>query len=496
MYPLLKFENQSTLIDLPKLKGFRKDLDNRIGEVERRIYKLAGRTFKINSAKEKSEVLLSLGITTNAYSKLGYLRTGKAQMTRLVQFYEDQGKVVPEIITLLIEYGPLLKADSSYITPFILYAENRDSRMRFGYKTQWVPTGRLAAGGEKSNTFFENVNIQAVTKSRERMWYCRPSTADNNILGWTFSEERESEEDLVTESYEQRGNLRSTFIADPGFKWVSIDFQAQELRIPANVTGEPVWVTAFNSGQDIHKATAVKIWGEENYDGGKRQRAKVANFGILYGMNAWSFMEKFKVSQDEAEKFVADFKASLPVLFAWDAQHKRRARKDGVVYNYFGRPRRVKHYFDSDDYKIRAFAYRTATNTVIQGAGADILKMALIRVYRDIINNPLYRGDVYFRSTIHDEINFIVRESRLEEITIALIKIMRMKIKGWPVTMEAEVSIGDSWGCPFKFNIDKEFNIKGPKASKEKIKEKEAKEDFDEDEEQEEEDFGELEITF
>lgn len=155
-------------------------------------------------------------------------------------------------------------------------------RCRFSYIDCNVPTGRLASGSDKKNMFFAHLNVQAISKPHPKMWYVHDGATISDedlrpgevrVLDWVFSQDRKS--DKWEEGFEQTENVRSAFLPEEGHYWVSIDFNAQELRIPAALSGEPAWREAFIHGTDPHKSTAIAIWGEENYDKDKRKKAKV-----------------------------------------------------------------------------------------------------------------------------------------------------------------------------------------------------------------------------
>lgn len=175
-------------------------------------------------------------------------------------------------------------------------------------------------------------------------------------------------------------------------------------------------------------------------------------------MTKYSVQERLGLSTlKEAEELVNNFKNKLSTLFAWIDRHKRKVRKKGVAYTYFGRPRRLKWYFRHPDSSKRAFAYRSAVNTVVQGCGSDILKIALIKLWDNVFTNEKFNKDCIFASTVHDEINFFVKKSRLEEVIPVLKKCMELEIPGWSVKMEAGLEIGNNWGHCFEF----EYNDKG-----------------------------------
>ena len=258
-------------------------------------------------------------------------------------------------------------------------------------------------------------------------------------------------------------NIRSAFLPDPDHYWVSIDFNAEELRIPALITKEPVWVKAFSSGGDIHKETAISIWGAENYTKQKRKMAKKANFGILYGMTAKNFAEDFGMTMDEGQEFVDNYKASLGTLFKWVAGQEKLAEQNGTVYTLYGRPRRTKWYFEQDKWSWKSFGKRTAVNTTIQGTGADILKLVMIQLFKKYYlgpenNNKSLTDVVRFKNTIHDEINYQIKKDKLNEILPGIMKIMRLKIHAPydSFNMEVGLEIGNRWGQCVGFRFSKE----------------------------------------
>ena len=170
------------------------------------------------------------------------------------------------------------------------------------------------------------------------------------------------------------------------------------------------------------------------------------NFGILYGMNEYTFAERYGMTLAEGKEFVMSFKRALPILFTWVDRHVKKAKKVGTVYTYFGGPRRVKFYLNHADYKKRGFGQRTAVNTVIQGAAACCLKMCMLRLWKNLFTNPEYKGKAAFRSTIHDEVNFSVCKNDFLKTATKIKECMDLKIKGWPVELETDMSIGYSWG--------------------------------------------------
>ena len=505
LQPLMRFENETTLIDVDKLKKYSEDLSNEIASVQKRCYDFAGYSFNLGSPKDKNLVLERLGIYTGERTKRGEMKTGKENIDATLKTL-DKGTNEYQFLSDLSKYATLTKQKSSYIDNVIEMCNNEfhPNRLRFGYKTCEVPSGRLAAGGDKKNDFFANLNIQNITKPHAHMFFVahqdkvitkypdmikmldESGTREEceydgawcfRIFGWVFWDKPfniEGEQEMQSEGFDQKLNIRSAFCSDENAYWVSLDFNAEEIRVPALITKEPVWLNTFISGGDVHKNTAIKLWGEENYSRDKRKMAKGANFGILYGQTARHFAENFGISYEEAQDFVTRFKTSLPVLFSWVAQHERAAAKNGTVYTLFGRPRRVAYWMNHPQQSMVAFGKRTAVNTTIQGTGADILKIAFIKLFKQFYSPKDYRSIIRFLNTVHDEINYSVRKDAMNVVVPLLIKCMRLQLPNWEFPMEVGLGIGNRWGQCVDFEFDKnDFHILKPKmeAYHEKVEE-------------------------
>lgn len=529
LQPLERFENELTLIDTERLGKYSVKLDKKIKEIQNRCWTAAGREFNLGSSKDCNEVLKSLNIHTGVVTKRGEMSTSKEAIQSSLEILKSKNPDDPAIQFLqdLTDYGGCTKQKSSYIDNIIEMAESNKhhkNRLRFSYKTTEVPSGRLAAGGDKKNQFFASVNIQNITKPHVTNHFCLPEDIvkqyypevieaidksgtreeaetdlryidqeklkelytlcgkdfseykqegkrwSYRIFGWVFSEEPwliPNTQEYIVEGFIQDQNIRSCFLPDDGYYWVSLDFNAEEIRIPALWSREPAWVDAFSSGKDVHKATAVTIWGEENYSKDKRKKAKGANFGILYGMTARNFKERFDMSMEEAEEFVNQFKSGLPVLFNWVSSIELKGEKYGTVYTMFGRPRRVKYWFGTGDWSWINFAKRTCVNTVVQGTGADILKLVIIKLFNQFYNlDKPFTNLIRFKNTIHDEINYQItkNEKAFRPILKSVMNIMRVKLPDWPFPMEVGLSIGNRWGQSVDFNFDsKTLDVIGPK---------------------------------
>jgi len=308
-------------------------------------------------------------------------------------------------------------------------------------------TGRTKAGKDKDNpVWFTGINVQAVVKPSTVKRWAHYSGSEEGILGWEFLEEKVSEEDYVVEFPDPSLNIRKAFAAPEGWIFAKFDFAGQELRIPANLSGEPVWVEAFLNGEDIHAKVATEVFGEVNSE--IRKQAKVVNFSILYGSTSYSFAKKFNKSQEESDAFYLKYKSKHRKLFAWVEAIQKQAARSGVVYTAFGRPRRLYHWFASFDMKVKAFARRSAINSLVQGTAADILRISIVKYYKRIWKK--YADVVKFRMTVHDEIDVQIRRDSLFLIDL-IEETLTFRRKDWPVPLTVGVELGTSWGDLVEF---------------------------------------------
>ena len=319
-------------------------------------------------------------------------------------------------------------------------------------------TGRLASGTDGKNTFFSPINFQSLPKPHSHNYHVHKATSEqiaNNedLCGYIFNDDPNGSLGL-TEGQDPHLNVRKAFHSESDdFVVVSVDMKAEELRIAANVFKEPVWINAFNTGQDIHKATAIKIFGEDKYCKEARKKAKTANFGILYGSSAYGFHHQFPdMTLEECEDFIDKFKSALPSIEASQNGAIRFGRKNGYVKTYFGRPRRVKYYFNSSNRSMQSFGKRTCMNTVVQGCAGDALKLMLVRLWKELFV-PYKDKGVRWLGTIHDEINVIVPKPLLKEVVPIIMKCQTIKLPDWPVIIEPDLSIGTSFGSLIPWNI-------------------------------------------
>ncbi len=307
-------------------------------------------------------------------------------------------------------------------------------------------------------SYLAPLNIQNPPKPKMQTWWIRLADETSNpeftVGKWEFTLDQRSDSlGYNDEGFSVEENFRKAFLPEKGHYVVSRDFSGQELRILANMSGEPKWVEAFLNNEDIHKQTAIMIFGEENYSREKRNIAKTINFGLVYGMSEFALASKAKTSVEEAKSYIDQFFTSFKWIDRYLKQQGLLAGQNGELANYYGRKRRFHR--DIDTFKgLSNAGRRRAQNFPIQSMGADIIKLSLIKLYYNILMNPKYKGKVIFMSTIHDEINLSVDGSILEEVAFELGELMYHEIPDKPVPITTDLSIGTSMGIIWEFEQD------------------------------------------
>lgn len=462
-YPLMRLENTPIYVDHNYLKSMRNDILKHLEDLKQYLYTEAGTEYNLNSGRELMTIFQQMGIDTGARTNTNQMKTDIKTIENYLVLHGDN-----EYLRKLIEYKKLFKFDNSYLEKLLDISRPEEMAkhpIRFNYFTCTVPTGRLACGTDGKNRFFSPINFQSLPKPHSHNYHCHKATPEqiaNNedLCGWIFDDNPENSLGL-TEGQDPHLNVRKAIRPENNDSVIiSVDMKAEELRLAANVYNEPTWIKAFNTGQDVHKATAIRIFGEENYCKEARKKAKTANFGILYGSSAWGFHKQFPdMSIEECEDFIDKFKSALPSIESSQLNAVRFGKKNGYVKTYFGRPRRVKYYMNHPSRSMRGFGKRTCMNTQIQGGASDILKLMLVRLWKDLFTKYADKG-VRWIGTIHDEINYICPKSLLAEVVPIIMRCQTVKLPDWPVPMLPDLSIGTSFGSliPFEYNeITKEF---------------------------------------
>lgn len=466
LYPLMRLENTPVYVNHEYLQSMRGDILKHLEELKTYLYTTAGTEYNINSGRELVGVFQQLGIDTGKRTRTGMMETNIKAIENYIAAHGHIENDTNTYLKKLIEYKKLIKFDNSYLAKLIEISEAEEVKkhpIRFCYFTCRVPTGRLACGTDGKNKFFSPINFQSLPKPHSHNYHTHLATPEQiankeDLCGYIFDDNPENSLGLV-EGQDPHLNVRKAFCGPTDdYVVVSVDMKAEELRLVANVYNEPTWINAFNTGQDVHKMTACKIFGEDNYCKEARKKAKAASFGILYGSSAYGFHNQFPdMSLEECEKFMSDFKAALPSIEIGQKNAVRFAKKNGYVKTYFGRPRRVKYYMNHSDRSIRGYGERTVKNTAVQGAAGDCLKLMLIRLWRDLYSKY---PEVKWLGTVHDECNALVPRHLLKEVVPIIMECQRIQLPDWPVSLDPDLSIGKSFGelIPFEYSFEtKEF---------------------------------------
>ena len=339
--------------------------------------------------------------------------------------------------------------------------------------------------GKYDKSFFLSLNMQNPPRPPFQMWNVRKadetSVPEYTVAGYEFTLDRRPDSLGLAEGSSPELNFRKIFLPETGHYVVSRDFSGQELRVLANLSGEQAWIDTFLTGGDIHKRTAVSIWGEENFDGRKRNMAKAINFGLAYGIGAKGLSAQIGTSEDEAQSYIDAFFKTHPAIDRYLNRQAMEAGKTKEIVNHYGRKRRMHNYIN-DWGTLDNAGKRRSYNTPIQSMGAEITKIALIKIYNNILNNPKYKGKVLWMSTIHDEINLSVPFELVEEISALMDECMvHIIAPGLPVPIITGLDIGHSMGLIWTFNQDPETKVLEPEIEpysntyEEYLKDKQAK---------------------
>lgn len=457
LYPLMRLENTPINVDHDYLQSMRGDVLKHLEDLKKYLFETAGREYNINSGRELVTIFQQLGIDTGKRTKTGIMETNIKAIEGYVASHGDS-----EYLNKLVEYKKLLKFDNSYLEKMLEMSEAENVAkhpIRFCYFTNKVPTGRLASGTDGKNSYFSKLNFQSLPKPHSHNYHVHKATPEQiangeDLCGYIFNDDPNGSLGL-TEGQDPHLNVRKAFCPiDNDSVVVSVDMCAEELRLVANIYKEQTWIKAFNSGQDVHKSTACKIFGEENYCKEARKKAKAASFGILYGASAYGFHNQFPdMTLEECEEFIEKFKAALPSIEAGQKASVRYAKKNGFVKTYFGRPRRVKYYLNHPDRSMRSFGERTVKNTAVQGAAGDCLKLMIIRLWKELF---LKYPEVKWVGSIHDEITYIIPKSILIDALKIIKKCQTIKLPDWPVQLDCDISIGKSFGELIPWFLDDE----------------------------------------
>jgi len=372
-------------------KGISQTIDKRIENLEKSIYELADGQFNINSPKQVAEVLfekLKLPTGNIKKTKTGF-STASGELAKLSKEHK--------IIEKIENYRELFKLKTTYLDTLPEYMDKKH-RIHTNFNQAVTATGRLSSS---------DPNLQNI-----------PIKTDLGQL------------------------IRTAFVAEDGWKFLSADYSQIDLRVVAHVSEDKKMIETFYKGEDIHRMTAAEINKVtlSQVTETMRKKAKALNFGVLYGMSVFGFSESAGVDREEAKRFINEYMEKFSGVASYMRETKESVKKNLYVETELGRRRYIPE-INSPNFQVANAAERMAINMPIQGMTADIMKLAMIRI------NEFYIGNLGVRMIlqIHDEIVFEVKEDIVEEVGKKVKEIME-SVYELKVPLVAKIKIGDSWG--------------------------------------------------
>ena len=389
---LADMEMTGVCLDTNSLKETSELFTKRMEDLEKKIYDEAGEKFNISSPKQVGDIL---------FGKMKLV--DKPKKTRTGQFVtsEDvlqQLRSKAPIVANILDYRGLKKLLGTYVDALPKLINPRTGHIHTSFNQTITATGRL-------------------------------SSSDPNLQNIPVRDDDGKE-------------IRKCFIPEPGCLFFSADYSQIELRIMAHLSGDENMIEAFREGFDIHRATAAKIWHESMDDvtDAQRKKAKQANFGIIYGITTYGLAQRMEIPNNEARQLIDDYFKTFPKVHAYMEKAKEEARQKGYAETLFGR-RRYLPDINSHNGTVRGFAERNAINAPIQGSEADIIKVAMISIWRRFKAEGI-RSKMILQ--VHDELNFSVYPDEKEKVEKIVLEEMQGAYK-LAVPLIADAGWGKNW---------------------------------------------------
>lgn len=392
IYVLADMEFIGVRLDTVALAEYSKTLTIELQNIELEIYKLGETEFNINSAKQVGEVL---------FDKLKIVDKPKKTKTGQYVTSEETLESIKDthpIVNKILEYRGLKKLLSTYIDALPLLVDPKDGKIHTSFNQTVTATGRLSS----TNPNLQNIPIRDA----------------------------------------QGREIRKSFIADEGCLFFSADYSQIELRIMAHLSQDPSMVGAFNSGEDIHAATAAKIYKLkiDEVTSDMRRKAKTANFGIIYGISVFGLAERLTIPRGEAKELIDGYFETYPKVKEYMDKCITDAREKTYVETVFGRKRYLPD-INSRNATVRGYAERNAINAPIQGSAADIIKVAMNNIFKRFEKENIKSKMIL---QVHDELNFNVLENELDKVQKIVIEEMENAYK-LAVPLRADCGKGKNW---------------------------------------------------
>lgn len=393
LIPVLQMmEEKGIKVDVGKLIDLSHAFAKGLANLEKEIHDLAGQTFNIASPKQLGDILFeSLGLEGGVKGKTGAYGTSADVMERL----SEEGHL---IATKVLQWRQLSKLKSTYTDALVKRVHPKTGRVHTSYGMTIANTGRLSS----SDPNLQNIPIRA----------------------------------------EEGRQIRQAFVAEKGYKLVSLDYSQIELRLLSHVAGIDSLKNAFREGQDIHALTASQVFGipVKDIDPETRSKAKAINFGIIYGISGFGLARQLGISKSEANAYIEVYFKQYPGIRQYMEEMKAFARQHGYVETLFGRRIFIPD-INSRNGALKGFAERQAINAPLQGANADIIKRAMVRIPDIIAKNSL---NAHLLLQVHDELVFEIQESDVERASHCFKKVMETAAH-LDVPLAVDIGIGDNW---------------------------------------------------
>lgn len=387
---LATMEQIGVKIDLDYLGEMATDLDKRVGELESECYELAGEHINLGSPTQLRTLLYDkLGLKTKRRTKTG-LSTDARALAQLVDQHPFVGK--------LLEYRELAKLKNTYVDALPPLVDPNDGRLHTTYDQTVAATGRLSS----TNPNLMNIPIR-------------------------------------TELGKQ---IRRAFVPEDAFLLLSVDYSQIELRVMAHLSEDPILLEVFRTGEDVHAATAERIYGEPASKLGTKHRsvAKMVNYGLSYGMGAPGLAERLNVPIEEAREIMDAYFEQFEGVQGFLEDIVRQAYADGFTTTMFGR-RRYLPELGSGNPRVRSIGERQALNAPIQGSAADLMKLAMIEVENSLAEEQLQTRMIL---TVHDELVFEVPEDEKDRAA-ELVEAAMVGVADMRVPLAVDLSFGANW---------------------------------------------------
>ena len=389
---LARMERNGVCLDTAALEETGRNFTERMQQLETEIYELAGHEFTITSPKQVGTVLFD---ELQISAKVKKTKTGQYSTSEeVLESLRDKHPIVEKIL----QHRALKKLLSTYVEALPKLINPETGHIHTSFNQAVTATGRLSS----SNPNLQNIPVRG----------------------------------------EDGREIRRAFVPESGEVFFSADYSQIELRIMAHLSEDEHMVADFNSGLDIHAATAARIFHKtvEEVDRDERRKAKTANFGIIYGISAFGLSERMSVSRAEAKELIENYFSTYPKVREYMNESIERAKETGYITTQFGR-RRYLADINAGNATVRGYAERNAVNAPIQGTAADIIKLAMIAIDRRLRKEQLKARMIL---QVHDELNFSVPPTELEQVRQLVVEEMERAFQ-MRVPLVAECGEGTNW---------------------------------------------------